>query len=125
MKKAMLMITVIIVIILEAFTLKTYAVSLDAKTDYNVIDISLTTESGIVRGMSATFELTGEVSFGTFQWADEFKNINLKRAEKTEKTLTVYITPGDKSTFAIDGRIHIGTITLLRYIYTKTIFYKT
>ena len=68
--------------------------------------------NGIVKAVQASFQITGEANYASFQWSNELsKHIKTYKYNGSTKTLNVYITPGTGVTLVANGRINIGNIT--------------
>ena len=97
MKRVALVIILIVIAVLGVFKVDVYAVSLNAKETNDTIDISIQTDSGIVRAVSASFEITtGNVSFDTFQWNTDLKNSPKSSTINRKEVNSLYYTRNKK-----------------------------
>lgn len=112
MKKAIVKTISIMIILLGIFIINSQAANIEKiQEGQDGVTLSILTDNGLVNSLSATFQIEGEVSFETFQWAEKL-NDTLKdyRYNKAENKLTLYITPGNGESLVEDGKIELGTI---------------
>lgn len=112
MKKAIVKIISIMIILLGIFSINSQAANIEKiQEGQDGVTLSIVTDNGLVNSLSATFQIEGEVSFETFQWAEKL-NDTLKdyRYNKDENKLTLYVTPGNGESLVEDGKIVLGTI---------------
>ena len=114
MKKIVLRIIFIAVLLLGICELKSYAGTLNTESEgANTVKVSLSVDNGIVRAISMSLKITGDVSVETLQWSSEMSDY-LKRYtyNPTTKVLSIYITPGTGISMNKNDVMTIGNIQI-------------
>lgn len=116
MKRKAISIFIISLISIFAISLQSNAVTLNrTEQAKNTLTLSMDTEMGIVRTLTATFKITGDVKLDKLIWAGNIKDSYIKREIYDEKnnTITIFIATGNSDNLVDNtGKVAIGNIVV-------------
>ena len=114
MKRKAISIFFISLICILATSLPSNAVILNRiEQAQNTLTLSIDTEMGLVRTLTATFRITGDVKLEKLIWANNIKESYIKREIYDEKnnTVTIFIATGNNDNLVDNtGKVIIGNV---------------